>query len=61
LHYACAKNNQKLVEYILKKKPELVNFRNKINQTPVQLTNDAIIQSLINSKRTVQSSINLGA
>jgi ankyrin repeat protein len=28
LHYACAKNNNKLVEYILNKNPELLHVKN---------------------------------
>ncbi len=50
LHYACAKNNIKLVEYILKKNPQLVNVKNTAGELPVLLTNDDIIKSICESK-----------
>lgn len=40
LHYACAKNNNKLVDYILKKNPDLAQIKNELNQLPAELTSD---------------------
>ena len=34
LHYACAKNDIKLVEYLLKKNPRLSTLRNNAQQLP---------------------------
>ena len=34
LHYACARNNVKLVEYLVKANPELASKHNHMNQAP---------------------------
>lgn len=40
LHYACAKNNRKLVEYILKKSQRLANVQNHKGEFPHDLATD---------------------
>ena len=46
LHYACAKNNKRLIEYIMKKNPQLSNIRNNIDQKPEDLLTDATLKPL---------------
>jgi ankyrin repeat protein len=50
LHYACAKNNNKLVEYIIKKNPELLHIKNEMEQLPIDLTSDEIIRAVMESR-----------
>lgn len=45
LHYACAKNNKKLVDYIMKKNPQLSHVRNNLNQKASDLLKDETIKS----------------
>lgn len=46
LHYACAKNNLRLAEYILLKNPKLSSLRNNLQELPSDLTNDQQIKVL---------------
>jgi hypothetical protein len=50
LHYACAKNNFKLVEYLLKKNPALLSRKNTHNQLASDLTTDPNIKSVCTSR-----------
>ena len=46
LHYACAKNNKKLAEYLMGKNPRLSALRNTLNELPADLASDAQIRAL---------------
>lgn len=55
LHYACAKNNVKLVDYIIKKNPNLMNMSNNLNQKAADLTSNESIRSICTSKSQPKS------
>jgi ankyrin repeat protein len=40
LHYACAKNNKELVNFLIDQPDVLKSVKNKLNQQPKQLTTD---------------------
>ncbi len=46
LHYACAKNNIKLTEYVLRKNPRLSSLRNNMQQLPSDLTTNPQIRDM---------------
>lgn len=48
LHYACAKNNQQLVQYLMRKNSRLSTIRNNLNQLPSDLATDPAIKATFN-------------
>lgn len=46
LHYACAKNNGQLAEYIMKKNPKLCSLRNSQNELPADLATDQAVKAV---------------
>lgn len=46
LHYAAAKDNLKLVEYLVRKPEQMKSLKNKLEQTPKDLCKDPQIKSL---------------
>ena len=55
LHYACAKNNQELVDYLLKKCTRLANVKNNKGQFPHDLATDERVRDTCKRKAGVQS------
>ena len=46
LHYACAKNNQRLVEYLIQLPDQMKSIKNKLQQKPVDLSENDRIKEL---------------
>jgi ankyrin repeat protein len=46
LHYACAKNNLALVQYLVKRNPKLTTLSNNQDQLPADLATDPAVKTL---------------
>lgn len=47
LHYACFKGNKTLIKYLKKRPDYLCTIKNKVGETPRNLTNDETVIKLI--------------